>query len=177
MKIIVGGQPHPQRHSQILSHLSRETLLLHGCRIKSGSGLWTRLATNCTPDEEMTKIFRHCLETNLCDVTQVYRLECKLCELKYQSRYNFGSQMASHQLHSRSRNDENIRHCLETNLCDVTQVCRQECKLCELMYQIRYNFGSQMIPAEFLIKYTCSKCLVGCLASRSQSTNRQATLA
>ena len=51
-----------------LSHHPREKSILHGCRIKSGSGLGTILATNYA-NEEM-KTFRHCLKTSLHNETQ-----------------------------------------------------------------------------------------------------------
>ena len=41
--------------SRILSHRTREKLVLHGCRIKFGSALGTRLAANYTSNEEMVK--------------------------------------------------------------------------------------------------------------------------
>ena len=57
-----------------------------------------RLATNCTPDEEMMKTFRHCLKKSLHNVTQAPRMESvksfsSYVKVMYQSRYNFGCHM------------------------------------------------------------------------------------
>ena len=48
-----------------LMHSHGENLVLHSCRIKSGSGLGMKLATNYAPDEEVMKTLSHCLETIL----------------------------------------------------------------------------------------------------------------
>ena len=62
-----------------LSQSHGENSVLHSCRIKSGNGLGTKLATNYAPDEVM-RTLSHCLETILHTIRKLIgvRLLCRM---------------------------------------------------------------------------------------------------